>query len=100
MVFIDYDDGSRLKGVKEEHIRVLEDSKLISDRKSRGRLPATRLLEGVRVHTRVTYKSGDVKYLPGRIMTASKGGTFDIEIDGGRVLRGNPLLQQSRPQMT
>ena len=85
---LDYDDGSRLKNVKEEHIRVLDDQRGATDRKSRGRLPVSRLQVGVRVHTRVTYKSGDVKYLPGRILTATKGGTFDIEIDGGRVLKG------------
>ena len=43
-----------------------------------------KLLEGVRVHARITIKGGNEKFVPGRIVKVHRGGTYDVECEGGR----------------
>lgn len=89
---IDYDDGVKLLGVREEHIRLVEDHSSSSKPKSRSEKKANiRLQEGVRVHAKVVFKGGVVKYLPGRVVKCSRNGTFDIECEGGRHETGLPI---------
>jgi len=47
-----------------------------------------RLQEGIRVHARVTHKDGTSKFLPGRITKAGRGGTYEVECEGGKQLTG------------
>jgi WD repeat-containing protein 34 len=85
---IDYDDGTRLKNVREEYIRIVEDSKFQNDRKTKGKLAAIRLQEGVRVHVRVSSRNGEAKFYPGRIAHVSRGGGYEVEVEGGKVITG------------
>lgn len=104
MYDIEYDDGAVLSGVREEYIRCVDDGAGGGGRRDRDKRgpggaasgsgitpPAlARLQEGVRVHARVTSKSGREKWLPGRIVkcsrsTNSAGGVFDVEVEGAKV---------------
>ena len=92
---VEFDDGGRQAGVREEHIRILGDAPEGRDEgkdsrdRDRGKgggagaAAAARLQEGVRVHAK-TSSRGKVKYLPGRIVRA-KAGRFDVECEGGTV---------------
>jgi hypothetical protein len=90
---IDFDDEFKLSGVREEHIRLLE-QKQAKGGKSKGpepsRKPALRLQEGIRVHAKVNIKGGDVKYLPGRISKVNRNGSYDVECEGNRTETGLP----------
>ena len=88
---IDYDDGIKLFGVREEHIRLLEESRGKSKASRSEKKANIRLQEGVRVHAKVTFKGGIVKYLPGRVVKCNRSGTFDVECEGGRMESGIPI---------
>jgi len=80
---IEYDDGVKLFGVREEYIRVLVSSN--DSKKSESKSAAKsglRLQEGQRVHTKISMK-GVVKYIPGRVVKVIRGGNYDIECEGG-----------------
>eukprot|EP00428_Durinskia_dybowskii_P079078 CAMPEP_0170361340 /NCGR_PEP_ID=MMETSP0117_2-20130122/3755_1 /TAXON_ID=400756 /ORGANISM="Durinskia baltica, Strain CSIRO CS-38" /LENGTH=371 /DNA_ID=CAMNT_0010615701 /DNA_START=38 /DNA_END=1149 /DNA_ORIENTATION=+ len=85
---VEYKDGSVLNGVKEEYIHVLGDLATQPMGKNRPALLATQLKEGMRVHAKVTLKSGLVKYMPGTITkyTSTRnnrsGGLFEVQCDG------------------
>eukprot|EP01034_Spumella_vulgaris_P030784 gene30784-38049_t len=97
---IEYEDGVRLGGVREEYIRMLAGyttaSSSADKRAAAAASVAPRLQEGVRVHIKTTSKSGLVKYLPGRVTkvtrSASGGGVnlFDVEVEGSKVETGRP----------
>jgi WD40 repeat protein len=102
---IDYDDGAKLVGVREEHIRWLctadknksrqgqwnasssgANSKNSDGKKNDSRAGlAARLQEGVRVHAKVTFKSGVEKFVPARVTKVHRGGTYDVECEGGKL---------------
>ena len=71
---IDYDDGERERGVRAELIRSLGE-----------RVGTTRLSEGNRVEARYRGRS---RYYPGRIQSANRDGTYDIDYDDGERDRG------------
>ena len=86
---IEYDDGVKLIGVREEYIRVV----LNSNDSKRGESKSVaktglRLQEGQRVHAKVTMKGGVVKYIPGRVVKGIRGGSYDIECEGGSTQYG------------
>ena len=102
---IDYDDGVKLNGVKEEHIRYLNsgdkkkgknnsnnnnNSRNDGKKKEEGKDSkssqslAARLQEGVRLHAKITFKGGIEKHVPSRVIKVHRGGTYDIECEGGR----------------
>ena len=83
---IEYDDGVKLFGVREEYIRVLCDSKK-AEFKSAAKA-GIRLQEGQRVHVRVTVKGGVVKYIPGRVAKSIRGNAYDVECEGGSTQYG------------
>jgi hypothetical protein len=84
---IEYDDGSKQLGVREEHIRMVESNnsssnsknkKAAGDRKTSS--TNARLFEGMRVHCRVSSKaSGITKYFLSRIIKINKN-SYDVEI--------------------
>lgn len=97
---VDFDDGARLQGVREEQVRLLGEPPLDARQgQGQGRSGAatsSQLREGVRVHARHVFKStgratgggagqGVTKYLPGRIVKAKAGGRFDVDCEGGAV---------------
>jgi hypothetical protein len=85
---IEYKDGSVQSGVKEEYIHILGDMSAQSKSSSRPVLLATQLKEEMRVHAKVTLKSGQIKYMPGTIKRVStnrnnrSGGLFEVQCDG------------------
>ena len=103
---IDYDDGSKLSGVREENIRFLSGGEKRNNNRNRNinsssnrndpkkgtkessmdskAALSAKLQEGVRVHARIKVKSGSEKYVPGRVTKVHRGGTYDIECEGGR----------------
>jgi WD40 repeat protein len=90
---IDFDDEFKLSGVREEHIRLL-DQKQAKGAKARGqqeKKPNLRLQEGIRVHAKVNFKGSEVKYLPGRITKCNRNGSYDVECEGSRVESGMPI---------
>lgn len=106
---IEFEDGNIIQNVREEHIRMLEDGKL-TERKlaMKGNV---RYQEGIRVHARVQFKSGNVKYLPGRIIKFGRGSVYDVECEGGKKISGltsddllvgvevNQSVEARRPKM-
>ena len=94
---IEYDDGSKLTGVREEYIRLLGGNQNVNVSNVK---IASRLQEGVRVHAKVTFKGGIVKYLPGRVVKCYRssstggggaGGVYDVECEGSRLEKGLTL---------
>ena len=100
---IDYDDGVRLTGVREEHIRWLStadkrngrqnqrsNSSSGANKSSDGKKTdrraglAARISEGMRVHAKVVFKSGVEKFVPARVTKVHRGGTYDIESEGSK----------------
>ena len=95
---IDYDDGQRLAGVREEHIRWWPSGEADGrGGKDKGKAAtssagatskksalASRLQEGVRVHAKVQKKGGREMYVPGRVVKVQRGGTYDVEVEGGK----------------
>lgn len=106
---IDYEDGAKLLGVREEHIRWLSSNDQNRNNSSSGNNGSSsgssgnnrndgkkkvsnnikdnliaRLQEGVRVHAKIVFKGGVEKYVPGRVLKVHRGGTYDIECEGGR----------------
>lgn len=92
---IEYDDGSKYYGVREEYLRLLESSSRRSSNttgaagsKGRANNPSsapnnasnTRVFEGMRVHCKVTSKSGISKYYLGRIVKVQGKSLYDVEI--------------------
>lgn len=98
---VEYDDGVVLQSVREEYIRLLSDPHADTDQRHGGKhrrqnasaasassvVNPNRLLEGVRVHAKVQFRNGVSKFMPGRIVRAGKG-TFDVEVEGGKVEKG------------
>eukprot|EP01035_Chromulina_nebulosa_P027268 gene27268-35828_t len=91
---IEYDDGSKLSGVREEYIRLSGNQSI----NNTGSKIASRLQEGVRVHAKITFKGGLVKYLPGRVVkcyrssaSSGTGGVYDVECEGSRLEKGLTL---------
>lgn len=100
---IEYEDGVTLQGVREEYVRMFGGYVTGGDKKNSGAGGAAntttaamllKLQEGVRVHLKTTNKSGQVKYLPGRIVKLTRstgvggGNLYDIEVEGARVENG------------
>lgn len=92
---IDYDDGMKQQGVREEYIRILEnkDKKLLPNSKLQQskKLNVVKLYDGLRVHCKQQQRGDVMKYIPGRIVKASgKGnaGGFDCECEDDIVIRG------------
>lgn len=90
---VEFDDGSKLFGVREEYIRLIEEdsnvksrSKIISDISKKTTVQLSRLQEGIRVHAKILTKGG-YKYLPGRIVKLSRN-TIDVECEGRKVESG------------
>jgi hypothetical protein len=110
---IDYDDGQRLQGVREEHIRWVSagdaagggggggddgrpgpkgragagsssSSSSSSSAANKKAGLAARLQEGVRVHAKVQRKGGREVFVPGRIVKVQRGNTFDVEVRGAQ----------------
>lgn len=88
---IEYEDGIKLLGVREEHIRLLEEGRGKSKTSRSERKAHIRLQEGVRVHAKIVFKGNVIKYLPGRVTKCNRSGTFDIECEGGRQETGVPI---------
>ena len=111
---IDYDDGQRLQGVREEHIRWISANDSSSSAVSRqsamgptgskgtrggagavntsaatkkGAALASRLQEGVRVHAKVLIKGREI-YVPGRLVKVQRGGSYDVDVEGGKTEYG------------
>jgi hypothetical protein len=96
---IEYEDGARLSGVREEYIRLLAGYATAASsgekRAAAAASVAPRLQEGVRVHVKTTAKSGLIKYLPGRVTKSTRSATggmslFDVEVEGGKTETGRP----------
>ena len=113
---IDYHDGSRLIGVREEHIHWIAHSddqqnkgdkhgRKVSTMPSGGGIRSTLtndaniqkrstlvalLQEGVRVHAKIILKSGKEVFVPGRINKVHRG-TYDVECEGGKEEFGLPI---------
>lgn len=81
---IDFDDGAKQVGVKEEYIRlILRTGSNASSVESEKKMT---LKEGIRVHFKLNQKgssSGSVRYFPGRITECAKSGSFSIEYENG-----------------
>lgn len=117
---IEYEDGFVLNGVREEHIRLLDEPGEASRRGTAKRASTStssnneqttrsggegitltglslipRLQEGVRVHAKVAAsRGGGFKYMPGRVVKIGKN-LFDVECEGNRIetgLSANDLL--------
>ena len=108
---IEFDDGSKLSGVREDYIHWLGSADNRNSRQNQRSAPssssgagknsdirkdqrssiASRLQEGVRVLARMTYKNGIEKFVPGRIDKVHRGGTYDVECEGGQIERNMGL---------
>ncbi len=108
---VDFDDELKLTGVREEHIRLLETSSRRNDitgKRSNTTSSSTststsssssssaaalqRLQDGVRLHVKISFKTGETKHLPGRVVKCNRNGTFDIECEGNsKIELGVPL---------
>lgn len=84
---IEYDDGSKLQSVREEHIRILSSQPTTTKGRKNVNEKRPVLQEGMRVHAKITSKSGITKYFPGRIVKISRN-LYDIEIEGSKVESG------------
>lgn len=89
---MDYDDGVKLFGVREEYIRVIGSKDGASQSHAN-----MRLQEGMRVHARAPPskstkggrdggREGSV-FLPGHIARVYKGGMYDVECEGGKMIK-------------
>lgn len=85
---VEYEDGTRLNGVREEYIRLLSDVPSSNKRNQNTTSIVSRLQEGVRVHAKVTMKGGYVKFLPGRVSKVVRSGIYDVECEGSRMEMG------------
>ena len=85
---VEYDDGAKLYGVREEYIRVICDSKRQTTEFKSVAKSGIRLQEGQRVHARRTLKGGADKFVPGRVVKSIRGSTYDIECEGGSTQYG------------
>jgi WD40 repeat protein len=100
---IEFDDGSKLSCVREDYIHWLGSadnrnspqnqrsapsssaSKNSDNKKDLRSSLSSRLQEGVRVHARVVYRNGVEKFVPARIDKVHRGGTYDVECEGGQI---------------
>lgn len=99
---VDYEDGTKQYGVREEHIIIEYDpsgNSVNPSKKSAGTSKAnaptgppnqpSKLFEGLRVHVKDPKSSSGplVQYIPGRVVKARSGG-FNVECEGDLVVRG------------